>query len=402
MISVIGAIKLITAGGMLVTAYRLSKSENNQRKLKRCFTLGQMYLSEKKTLTLNGKRQETEKRIYPIVESWTDEQIRFAVPMGLDPDKIAKHSYIFRQCFGEYTELSLNDHYGTIHLYKKSLEPFKYNVDEISKLLDDIHVPIIAGKSRTGWEIYDMVVYPHLLITGETGAGKSTELRCVLTTLILFRGDRCEFLFADLKRSEFHLFRGIGTVVNDAKNLELMLKYVRAETIRRGDLLDQYEEAHIDDLPENVRPKYIILCIDEFALLKKEQKVMQLIEEISDIGRALGIFLILSCLRPDAKIMDGKLKQNLTVRMAYRAADGINSRITIGEEGAEEIKQSERGQMMFKLDTVKRVQSPLLTLDEAKLLLAPYKRKNPTEGVIDVVHEVVDKEEPPPIWGLLD
>lgn len=74
------------------------------------------------------------------------------------------------------------------------------------------------------------------------------------------------------------------------------------------------------------------------------------IEEISTIGRALGVYLILSMQRPDADVLDGKLKNNLTVRMAFRHADEINSRITIGSGEAAEIKQSEKGRMVLKLD----------------------------------------------------
>ena len=49
--------------------------------------------------------------------------------------------------------------------------------------------------------------------------------------------------------------------------------------------------------------------------------------KISAVGRALGVFLMLSMQRPDAKVLDGKLKLNMTVRMGFRCADSINSNI---------------------------------------------------------------------------
>ena len=48
--------------------------------------------------------------------------------------------------------------------------------------------------------------------------------------------------------------------------------------------------------------------------------------KISAVGRALGVFLMLSMQRPDAKVLDGKLKLNMTVRMGFRCADSINKR----------------------------------------------------------------------------
>lgn len=86
------------------------------------------------------------------------------------------------------------------------------------------------------------------------------------------------------------------------------------------------------------------------------------------------MFLILSMQRPDADVLDGKLKNNLTVRMAFRHADEINSRITLGSGEAAHIKQSQKGLMIHKLDGLRFVQAPHLDLKQARVLLEPYKR----------------------------
>lgn len=123
-----------------------------------------------------------------------------------------------------------------------------------------------------------------------------------------------------------------------------MLHYLQKEMQQRGDLLDQHEVSHISDLQKP--PPFIVLCIDEVALLQKEKALMELVEEVSAIGRALGVFLILSMQRPDRKVLDGKLKNNLTVRMGFRCADLINSRI-IGTPGSEKLKTD--GRMLLKM-----------------------------------------------------
>ena len=221
-----------------------------------------------------------------------------------------------------------------------------------------------------------MTEHPHLLIAGVTGSGKSVALRSVLTTLILnVPADRLSLYCADLKMSEFHLFAGIAKeVVVETEDVRRVVTSIRAEMKKRGALLNKAEVAHIDDLAEKERPPYIVLAIDEVALLKKDKKLMDGIEEISAIGRALGVFLILAMQRPDADVLDGKLKNNLTVRMALRFLDELNSRIAIDSGEAASIKESQPGRMYMRLGGLTEVQTPALELAEAKRLLKPFKR----------------------------
>jgi S-DNA-T family DNA segregation ATPase FtsK/SpoIIIE len=224
--------------------------------------------------------------------------------------------------------------------------------------------------------VYDMRTNPGLLIAGETGSGKSTQVRSVLSTLILtLPPSKLHMYLADLKRSEFHLFRRVEhvkKVCTRTSELEAVLSKLWKEAERRGDLLDKYEVTHVDDLPQDKRVPYIVLGIDEVALLKKEKKMMELVEDLSAIGRALGMFLILSMQRPDAKVLDGKLKINLTVRMGFRCADLINSRI-VGTPGSEKIEEAQGGRYFLKLGKLTEVQAPFLKLEPAKKLLKPFK-----------------------------
>ncbi|MDP4549869.1 FtsK/SpoIIIE domain-containing protein [Alkalihalobacillus macyae] len=298
----------------------------------------------------------------------------FRLPVGLNPTDFSKKTFIIDQTYGSNYELDSkgNMYCLTVHSKVRSMSN-KYDFNEYD--LSPYKIPIVAGKDRNGnSHIYDMVKYPHLLLAGETGSGKSTQLRAILATLILSKKNVHLYL-ADLKRSEFHLFKRIEKVkevVHDVSGLSRIMSYLSREMERRGELLDEAEVMHIDDL-ENP-PPYIILCIDEVALLKKEKALMGKVEDVSAIGRALGIFLILSMQRPDKDVLDGKLKNNLTVRMAFAHADKINSDITLGrgsKYNAEKLK--EPGRMYFKNKGVMELQAPLLEADPAKKLLQPYK-----------------------------
>lgn len=350
------------------STYRTFPTPAAKIKLMQCFKLGKMYLIKEKK-----KGQTVEQRIYPKIKNvkvGESTQIVFTLPLGLDPAIVHKHKWIFYQKFGANIELNGDTKLFTLTIYPEPIEQFDYNYSQLK--LDKMSLPIVAGMSRQGYEIYDMVDNPHLLIAGETGSGKSVCLRQILVTLILKKVNM-ELYCADLKRSEFHLFKNIAKeVVVDSNKLISMLTKIKEELKRRGDILDNAELANVEDLKEKL--PYIVLAIDEVALLKKENDCMDIIEEISAIGRALGVFLILSMQRPDADVLDGKLKNNLTVRMAFRHSDEINSRITIGSGEAATIKQSQKGSMIFKLDGLKTVQAPHLELLKAKQLMKEFKK----------------------------
>ncbi|NBI28082.1 FtsK/SpoIIIE domain-containing protein [Chengkuizengella marina] len=396
MISTMVALKIMglvaSSTGILVT-YRSMPSPAIRSKMMKIFKLGD--------LAVKHKTKNREIINYPsIVDVRVKEdvkQIIFNLPDGLNPEKVVKHIWLFKQKFGEHIELhSKSTKIFILSIYQESIKPFNYEYKDIEKKIKKAVLPIVVGQSRSGLEVYDMLEYPHLLIAGETGSGKSTQVRSVLSTLIQYCDtDKLKLYLADLKRSEFHLFRGIvNEVVYDSNALYKVLVKLKKEMKKRGDLLNQNEVAHVSDLINP--PPYIILCIDEVALLKKENEIMEIIEEISAIGRALGVFLILSMQRPDSDVLDGKLKNNLTVRMAFRHSDEINSRITIGTGEAAYIKQSEKGLMYLKKDGLQKVQAPYLDLKDAKKLLQPF--QNLKEVEVTVTNDIEQHQ----VFGVLE
>jgi S-DNA-T family DNA segregation ATPase FtsK/SpoIIIE len=334
----------------------------------------------------------------------------FSLPTGMDPKEIKKKEFCFYQVFGQNIEIKGEVKEFKLTVYAATLpSELTYDYEKYSPSFEGMALPIVAGVDLNGKLIvFDMVENPHLLIAGETGSGKSTQIRSVLTTLIqALPPERLELYLCDLKRSEFHLFRQIehvqGLFVSPSEMLP-MLAYLQKEMRARGDLLDRNEVSHINDLEKP--PPYIVLCIDEVALLQSEKKIMELVEEISAIGRALGVFLILSMQRPDRKVLDGKLKNNLTVRMGFKCADLINSRI-IGTPGSEKLKG--KGRMLITLpmfSELKEIQAPFLALDKAKKILETYKTSKPNDRFKSPKQspsDVIDlKENENGVFGVLD
>lgn len=326
----------------------------------------------------------------------------FTLPYGVDPKLLKKKEFVFHQFFSQHIEIKGEVKTFTLTVF---VAPLPKNVKYDYKAMGlKGKLPIPVGMDANGaFYFYDMVKNPHLLIAGETGSGKSTQNRSIITSLIqTLSPEDLQLYLCDLKLGDFHIFRKVEHVKSfDTEAVELLrtLKYLKKVMKQRGKLLLKYEVSHIAAVPEHT--PYIILAIDEVALLKKEKDCMEMVEEISSIGRALGVFLILSMQRPDAKLLDGKLKINLTVRMAFRCTDGINSRIVIDKVGAEKLDNV--GRVLLKIQSereLKGLQAPYLDIEDAKKILEPYKtqrEESPLEEEIEPLESETEEE-----WGELD
>lgn len=329
----------------------------------------------------------------------------FKLPHGVDPKELSKKEYVFRSVFGELVEFKGTNPVTLTVYHHVNNGSFEYQFEEIEKAMDGMSLPVIAGKDINGqFHCYDMTSNPHLLIAGETGSGKSVMLRAILTSMIQkFRNGGLRLHLADLKRSEFHLFRNIDIVdslLTDKKDVRKCVHWFHKQLTKRGDLLDAYELSHVDELPPSKSVDYLVLCIDEFSILRDEKETMEQLVDIAALGRALGIFLILSTQRPDRKVIDGLMKANLTVRYAFRHADKLNSRITLGEGAkadASTIDEEDKGKFYMRFSGCKYLQSPYLTLERAKDILDSYKtkvtkRETSDDNIIEYEEETISED----------
>ncbi|TKI81187.1 FtsK/SpoIIIE domain-containing protein [Bacillus mycoides] len=321
-------------------------------------------------------------KIHDISSSKESERYVFTIPNGLDPKKIEKKWFCFQQILGRNIAVEGDIKKFVLHVFHSDagLKPYNYSYKKWQPLLQKYRLPVVVGRDQFGnMIVYDMIDSntPHLLIAGETGSGKSSMVRVVLSTLIQSMSpEKLHFYLGDLKNSEFHFLRRVKHVKEvcmEEIEMKIMLQKVWKEIRERRKLMEEYEVDHIDAYnklnPDNQKP-YILLAIDEVAMLQDEKECMTTIEKISAVGRSLGVFLMLSMQRPDAKVLDGKLKLNLTVRMGFKCDSTINSNI-MGTPGSEHLEQS--GQMILKLNGLKKVQAPYLELSHAKEIIELYR-----------------------------
>jgi S-DNA-T family DNA segregation ATPase FtsK/SpoIIIE len=347
--------------------------------------------------------------IYPKIHaiSSTQGSVRyiFTIPNGLDPKTIEKKWFCFQQILGRNVAIEGDIKKFVLNVFHSDagLKQYNYSYKKWQPLLKQHRLPIVVGRDQLGnMIVYDMVEAntPHLLIAGETGSGKSSMVRVVLSTLIqCMSPDKLHLYLGDLKNSEFHFLRRVKHVKEvcmEEIEMKIMLQKVWKEIRERRKLMEEYEVDHIDEYnklnPDNQKP-YILLAIDEVAMLQDEKECMTTIEKISAVGRSLGVFLMLSMQRPDAKVLDGKLKLNMTVRMGFKCDSTINSNI-MGTPGSEHLEKS--GQMMLKLNGLKKVQAPYLELSKAKQIVEPY--RIPKEDI--TLH--IPPQEEIPLFGVLE
>jgi DNA segregation ATPase FtsK/SpoIIIE, S-DNA-T family len=326
-----------------------------------------------------------ERKIYPKIHSIPNNKYNyytFTLLNGMDPKLLKKRFYVFQQVFGEgvYLEGEFKKFTLTIRESKK-IDEVKYDYSTILEIIqkEEITLPIVCGCNEDGkLTIYDATNSPNLLIYGEPGSGKSSILHVINSTLIqLFTPDQIQFYMADFKMSELNLYEGVEHVKSISyltKDFGPALKHLKKELTIRGQLLKENKVRHINKLPNEQKPPYIVLCVDEFVMIKDDDIMTDLLQ-IASLGRAYGIYLILSMQRPSHKILSTDVRGLLSVRMGFRTVDKRNA--MIGETpGSEKISKEQPGTFLLNLEELAELRAPFLNEEKTEKILTPYKKQD--------------------------
>lgn len=207
---------------------------------------------------------------------------------------------------------------------------------------------------------------PHLLVAGATNSGKSICIHSIIVSL-LYRAkpDEIKFLLIDPKRVELTLYEGIphlydpktdcedASVVKDAngavKSLQALVKVME----KRMKIFEIAKVKNIESYnlwaAKNKEEKmfYIIVVIDELAdlMLQTKAAIEDSVQRLTQMGRALGIHLILSTQRPSTNVITGVIKANLPSRIALQVSSKIDSRVVIDANGADALLG--KGDMLY-------------------------------------------------------
>lgn len=250
-------------------------------------------------------------------------------------------------------------------------------------------LPIALGRYANGDPAGTVAEkWPHMLIAGATNSGKSICVHTIIMSILFkHRPDEVKFLLIDPKRVELTLYEGIPylydpktscddadiiTKASDAaKSLQMLVKVME----KRLDLCQLAKVKNIEGYnqwaKQNNEEKmfYIFVIIDEMAdlMLQTKASIEDSIQRLAQMGRAMGIHLILCTQRPSVKVVTGIIKANMPSRIALQVASGIDSKVILDGVGAEDLLG--RGDMLLldsSTQTPLRIQGAYVAPDEIK------------------------------------
>jgi S-DNA-T family DNA segregation ATPase FtsK/SpoIIIE len=281
--------------------------------------------------------------------------------------------------------------------------------DEAVAATHPLDVPIgrdIAGRTV----VMNLGEMPHILISGATGAGKSSCINSIVTSLVMrSTPDQVRLVLVDPKRVEMGQYNNlphlIAPVVVDPKKAAGMLAWAVKEMERRYDLLAEsgarditsYQQmiddgelvpdpsdreviaevferttglvSDVEELPGPEELPYIVIVVDELndLMMVAARDVEESVVRIAQMARAVGIHLVLATQRPSVDVITGVIKANVPSRMAFAVSSLADSRVILDQAGAERLIG--KGDMLLvtaSSNIARRLQSPWVSEEEVR------------------------------------
>ncbi|HEV2686078.1 MAG TPA: DNA translocase FtsK, partial [Actinomycetota bacterium] len=277
---------------------------------------------------------------------------------------------------------------------------------------EDQHPMLVGlGKDISGEAVLvNLTQMPHLLIAGATGAGKSTCINSLVSSILMrARPAQVRLILIDPKRVELSHYNNtphlLAPVITHPKRAADALGWVVREMENRYEDLAQNGQRQIDTYNEAVRAgrirkdglpvteemPYILVVIDELAdlMMVAPRDVEDAICRIAQMARAVGIHLLVATQRPSVDVVTGLIKANIPSRIAFATASQADSRVVLDQGGADKLIGF--GDMLFlpaSMGKPRRVQGAYITEPEIESVVG-FCRRQGEPDYVDGIAQVV-------------
>jgi len=309
-----------------------------------------------------------ENKVQIISEIKTESGISYKIkmPPKTSSEDLQKQKLSIEQFINASIDIAYKDGYVILNTSHRKLKShYDYELIQTTEPLN-----ICIGHTKDDLLYLNIEDAPHILICGQTGSGKSVCLRSLLTSLIVLKD--VELHLVDFQRVELGLFKKCAQFYSEPLELAKLLTKLKKESNRRLTLFEKKGVASIQQYKSKL--KYKLIVIDEFATLAEKQytHILNMLKVRIAQDRKCGIHYIICTQRPTTDVVDGTIKANIPVRIAFKTFDSINSKVILDQTGAEELRGKGHGLLLS--DDLREFQGFYLSEQQTIEFITPYQK----------------------------